>query len=100
MKVMRKRAVKNICVVLALLAVVSMMFMSRGFALRAAVFPYSPVSALTMHAQFDRSEGGVDLYRITTNVPIERATDSALTTWVIYKVGPFHFADCCRGAQQ
>lgn len=39
----------------------------------------------------DRS-AGKDLYVITENVPVEKATQGILETWEVYHFGPLKFA--------
>lgn len=65
---------------------------STGFMFRAAVFTHSPASAVTM--QYKASDAATrdrDLYVITKNAPVEKATQGTLTTWIVYHFGPLKF---------
>ena len=67
-------------------------------ALRAAVFVnLYPASAVTMDAKVQRAAdwepAGTAIYEITSHVPHERATDSDLVNWIVYRHGPFYTAE-------
>lgn len=69
--------------------------LSKDFMLRAAVFPVSPQSALTMEYEYYKDlpdRDNAKLYIITKNIPVEKETQGQLYTWVVYNYGPFHFA--------
>lgn len=69
--------------------------LSKDFMLRAAVFPVSPQSALTMEYEYYKdlpNRDNAKLYIITKNIPVEKETQGELYTWVVYNYGPFHFA--------
>lgn len=56
---------------------------------RTAVFMHSPKSAICMkYKKMDDATHGKDLYIITENPPIEKATQGILTTWIVYHIGP------------
>ena len=87
-KRIKTRAVAEIVVLLILLAMCS-----TDIRLRLAVFTYSPKSAVTMkYKKADDRSAGKDLYVITENVPVEKATQGMLETWEVYHFGPLKFA--------
>ena len=79
-------------------ALLAYVFLTPMGALRAAVFAnLYPVSAVTMDAQVQRAADWVPaeavIYEITSHVPHERATDSDLVNWIVYRHGPFFTAE-------
>lgn len=82
---MKKRA--GTLVVAVILIFIAMC--STDFMLRAAVFMYSPKSAITVeYIESDQKSEEGDLYTITENAPIEKDTQGVLTTWVVRHFGP------------
>ena len=79
-------------------ALLAYVFLTPMGALRAAVFVnLHPASAVTMDAQVQRAADWVSaeavIYEITSHVPHERATDSDLVNWIVYRHGPFFTAE-------
>lgn len=84
------------CILLVMLLAYA--FLTPMGALRAAVFVnLYPVSAVTMDARFQRAadwkSAGTAIYEITSHIPHERATDSDLVNWIVYRHGPFYTAE-------
>lgn len=84
----KKKAI-TILIVFAVLLLLAMC--STEFMLRAAVFIYSPKSAINMEYQEKKGQGEEDLYVITKNAPIEEGTQASLETWIVYHFGPLKF---------
>ena len=84
------------CILLVMLLAYA--FLTPMGALRTAVFVnLHPASAVTMDARFQRAADWVSaeavIYEITSHVPHERATDSDLVNWIVYRHGPFYTAE-------
>ena len=60
-------------------------------ALRCSVFFRSPVSAVTTDIQKLECGENETLYYLD-RPPVERSTESELSTWAVKSAGPFHFA--------
>ncbi len=97
---MRKKR-KSIIMAVACILLVMLLayaFLTPMGALRTAVFVnLHPASAVTMDAQVQRAADWVSaeavIYEITSHVPHERATDSDLVNWIVYRHGPFYTAE-------
>jgi hypothetical protein len=90
-KKIKKETVITLIIIGGLISVT----MSKDFMLRSAVFFVSPKSALTMEYEYYKDLPDSDnakLYVITKNIPVEKATQGELYTWVVYNYGPFYFA--------
>ena len=79
-------------------ALLAYVFLTPMGALRTAVVVnLHPASAVTMDAQVQRAADWVSaeavIYEITSHVPHERATDSDLVNWIVYRHGPFYTAE-------
>ncbi len=87
----RKR--RQLLTIASIVVAIGIASCSPGLMLRLAVFPYSPSSAFTMKYEVERGErDNIRLYRITANAPVEKDTRGELTTWAVYRFGPFHYA--------
>lgn len=89
---MNKRKKTRVVAAIVVLAILLAMC-STDIMLRLAVFTYSPKSAVTMkYKKADDRSAGKDLYVITENVPVKKATQGMLETWEVYHFGPLKFA--------
>ncbi len=84
---------KNFSIAIIVIILILFAMTSEDFMLRAAVFVHSPRSALTMEYEpVGDNTNREDLYAITKNAPVEKATQGILTTWVVHHYGPFKIA--------
>lgn len=89
---MREKEKRVFVIVIFIVAIGNILMPSSG-TLRLAVFAISPRSAFTMEYKYiDTEPDGEEIYRITKNPPIEKATQGELTTWAVCRIGPFKYA--------
>lgn len=84
---------KGIKVLVGIIVIAFLLTCTPGMALRTSAFFFDIGSAFTL--EYEKKEDvskHKTIYRITENVPVEKATQGELRTWMVYHFGPFNFA--------
>lgn len=84
---------KGIKMLVGVIVIAFILTCTPGMALRTSALFFDMGSAFTL--KYEKKEDvsrHKAVYRITENVPVEKATQGELCTWMVYHYGPFHFA--------